>query len=44
MIDHNVGVSSVSSYTLKKVDDDFFLEECFLGIAHDSPRACNRMP
>jgi len=27
MIDHNIGVSSVASYTLKKVDIDYFAEE-----------------
>lgn len=27
MIDHNVGVSPVKTYTVKKADSDFFLEE-----------------
>lgn len=27
MIDHNIGVSSVVSYTLKKMDNDYFAEE-----------------
>jgi restriction system protein len=27
MIDHNIGVSSVASYTLKKMDNDYFSEE-----------------
>jgi len=27
MIDHNVGVSSIRSYDLKKVDTDYFIEE-----------------
>lgn len=27
MIDHNIGVSSVASYTLKKMDNDYFAEE-----------------
>ena len=27
MIDHNVGVSTVSSYDIKKVDSDYFSEE-----------------
>ena len=27
MIDHNLGVSTVDSYEIKKVDSDFFLEE-----------------
>lgn len=27
MIDHNIGVSSVASYTLKKIDNDYFSED-----------------
>jgi restriction system protein len=27
MIDHNIGVSAVASYTLKKMDNDYFLED-----------------
>ncbi len=27
MIDHNVGVSTIASYELKKIDSDYFLEE-----------------
>jgi restriction system protein len=27
MIDHNIGVSPVASYTLKKIDNDYFAEE-----------------
>lgn len=27
MIDHNIGVSAVASYTLKKIDNDYFLED-----------------
>ncbi len=26
MMDHNVGVSPVSSYDIKKIDSDYFLE------------------
>jgi len=27
MIDHDVGVSEVSSYTIKKIDTDYFIDE-----------------
>jgi len=27
MIDHNVGVSPLASYEIKKIDTDYFLEE-----------------
>jgi restriction system protein len=27
MIEHNVGVSTVSQYTLKRIDSDYFSEE-----------------
>ncbi len=27
MIDHNVGVSTVGTYEVKKIDSDYFLEE-----------------
>ncbi len=27
MIDHNVGVSPIASYEIKKIDSDYFLEE-----------------
>ena len=27
MIDHNIGVSSIATYTLKKIDNDYFAEE-----------------
>jgi len=27
MIDHNIGVSPIASYTLKKIDNDYFAEE-----------------
>mgnify|MGYP001482926794 CR=1 FL=1 len=27
MIDHNVGVSTIATYELKKIDSDYFMEE-----------------
>ena len=27
MIDHNVGVSTITSYEIKKIDTDFFIDE-----------------
>jgi len=27
MIEHNVGVSTVASYQIKKIDSDYFIEE-----------------
>ncbi len=27
MIDHNVGVSTIPTYELKKIDSDYFMEE-----------------